>query len=338
MTVRSRLPRSRILRSGRDHLRASRTRATTWLLAKVSFDKLPPPLAVDLAYQVMLRRHTDPAGYDDYVGAVASGRLTRQEMVQVIRGSEEFTSHVRFSGSMLGHSIHSGRCQFIRSLPRARRIVDLGGTSLGRDVGAMVALGYPYPFDELVIIDLPSEDRHAIYQSSEERREVRSPLGPVKYRYHSMTDLSGFEDASVDLVYSGQSIEHVTPDDGATVLKEVFRILRPGGWFALDTPNGRVTRLQQEAFIDPDHKVEYTYGELEQLLTETGFEIVDAKGLNYAGRSLSAGRFDADEVAGNPGLYAAIEDCYILCVVTRKPVATAGQVLSNVGLHDSATG
>ena len=61
-------------------------------------------------------------------------------------------------------------------------------------------MGYPYPFDELVIIDLPSEDRHQIYRSTDSRREVESALGPVHYRYHSMTDLSGFDDGSVDLV------------------------------------------------------------------------------------------------------------------------------------------
>ena len=38
--------------------------------------------------------------------------------------------------------------------------------------------------------------------------------------------------------------------------------LRPGGYFALDTPNGRLTRLQQADFIDPDHKIEYTFEQL----------------------------------------------------------------------------
>jgi SAM-dependent methyltransferase len=324
MTVRSRLGRLPGARSGRDSLRATRAWAASTFLANVTFERLPPSAAVELAYQVMLGRRPDPVGYADMVGALAGGRMSRKEMVQFIRGSEEFTSHVRFSGSMLGHSIHSGRCQFIRSLPRARRIVDLGGTSLQRDIGAMVSMGYPYPFDELVIVDLPSEDRHAIYRSADSRREVESPLGPVRYQYHSMTDLSSFDDGSVDLVYSGQSIEHVTPGDGELVMKEVYRVLRPGGYFALDTPNARVTRLQQAAFIDPDHEVEYTYGELRDRLLKTGFEITDAKGINYAGRSLAAGRFDLDDVAGNSGLYAAIDDCYILCLVAQKPGSTEG--------------
>jgi len=92
-----------------------------------------------------------------------------------------------------------------------------------------------------------------------------------------------------------------------------------GGHLALDTPNARVTRLQQDAYIDPDHKVEYSHQEMTAALAGAGFEVLETKGLNYAGRSLASGKFDADEVAGNSGLYAAIEDCYILCYICRKP-------------------
>jgi hypothetical protein len=88
---------------------------------------------------------------------------------------------------------------------------------------------------------------------------------------------------------------------------------------ALDTPNARVTRFQQDAFVDPDPKVEYTWSQLWQLITDGGFEIEWAKGLNYAGESLANGRFDMAEVAGNCGLFDAIEDCYILALVARKP-------------------
>jgi SAM-dependent methyltransferase len=306
------------VRSAREQVLRLRRRLR-YIFGPLDFDRLPASDAVRLAYQVMLRRNPDPTGFTDFAGGLQSGRLTPADVVDAIRGSEEFQNHVRFRGRTLGPSIHAGRAQFIRSLPPARRILDLGGTHLHRDEGAMIGLGYPYAFEELVIIDLPSADRHAIYRGNDARREVPSPLGPVRYRYHSMTDLAEFTDASVDLVYSGQSIEHVAPDEGSIVLKEVSRILRPGGHLALDTPNARVTRLQQDAFIDPDHKVEYTHEEMSDKLREAGLQIVEAKGLNYAGKSLAAGRFDPDEVAGNSGLHAAIEDCYILCYVCRKP-------------------
>ncbi len=110
-----------------------------------------------------------------------------------------------------------------------------------------------------MVIDLPSEERNELYQEDTAHAVTQTKLGPVRYRYHSMVDLSDYADGSVDLVYSGQSIEHVPFDVADVVLAEVRRVLRPGGHLALDTPNARVTRLQQAAFIDPDHEHEYTH-------------------------------------------------------------------------------
>jgi len=204
-------------------------------------------------------------------------------------------------------------------LPRAARIVDLGGDSIADARGAFVSYRYPYRFDSLVVVDLPSPERHAFYRS-DQHQSVETDLGPVSFRYHSMVDLSSFADSSADLVFCGQSIEHVTLEEGIVLAKEVFRILAPGGSFVVDTPNARITRLQQDEFIDPDHKHEYTWVELSRLLEGTGFAIEMAKGLNYAGASASSGRFDIDEVAANCGVFDEIEDCYLLAVVARKPV------------------
>jgi len=110
----------------------------------------------------------------------------------------------------------------------------------------------------------------------------------------------------------------VTEKEGDLVLEQVYRLLAPGGYLALDTPNGRATRLQQDEFVDPDHKVEYTHEQMMEKLSRAGFTVTDAKGLNYLGRSLERGEWDPDEVAGNTGLYAEIRDCYILCYVARK--------------------
>ncbi|MDE3205318.1 MAG: class I SAM-dependent methyltransferase [Acidobacteriota bacterium] len=283
------------------------------------FADLAPEAAVDLAYQVMLRRSPDPGGRDNSLALLRSG-LTNQELVDSLRASSEYHRDVRYPGKLLGHSLHASRCQFVRSLPPGRVIVDLGGTDLGNPAGAMVAMGYPYRFDSLTIIDLPSEDRHEIYrQDATTSESVDTPLGPVTYRYHSMTDLSGIPDDSVDLVYSGQSIEHVPPEAGRHVLAEVARILRPGGHLGLDTPNGTVTRLQQDEFVDPDHEVEYRLDELRDLIEGSGLAVVDCKGANYSGRGLAAGRFDVDEVAANSGLYWDAAACYLLCVVATKP-------------------
>ncbi|MGH2706008.1 MAG: methyltransferase domain-containing protein [Actinomycetota bacterium] len=269
------------------------------------------------AYRNLLLRDPDPAGLDHYRRLLTSGELTREAFLETIRGSEEFRFRVRFTDLL--NSLHLSRCDFVRGLPRARQILDIGGTHQSNVEGAFVGLGYPYPFERLVIVDLPLEARHELYAGSRAVDRVDTPLGPVWYRYHSMTDLSAFEDGDFDLVYCGQTIEHVAEEDADLTLKEVFRVLRPGGWLGLDTPNGRVCRMQQDELINPDHRVEYTHPQVVAKLERAGFEILEAKGLNYAGAAAHGGPFSTKEVAANQGVYWEIEDCYLLAYVCRRP-------------------
>jgi hypothetical protein len=308
--LRTLLGRSALLRRARAEAAQAGSYAH-WVFKHGTFADLPFDRAVRMAYNVMLRREPDPLGREYFLGRLQTGAITRDQMIEEMRGSDEFLTVARFR-TALTHSLHAGRCAFIQSLPRAARIMDLGGTHQRHHYGALVGMGYPYPFEKLVIVDLPADERHPIYQAMGDEREVMSPLGPVRYHYSSMVDLSAFDDDAFDLVYSGQSIEHVTESDCDKVLAEVRRVLRPGGYFAIDTPNARVTRLQQAAFIDPDHKIEYTADQLAGKLDYAGFTIKEAKGLNYAGVSVAAGAFSVEEVAGNAGAFAEARDCYVL--------------------------
>ena len=233
---------------------------------------------------------------------------------------------------------------FVRALPRASRILDLGGGSRDCEAGGLVETGYPYDFDLLTVVDLPESERHEIYKSVSNQSSVQTPRGPVNYLFRSMADLSDFADESVDLVFSGQSIEHIHRDEAVTVLSEALRVLKPGGFFCLDTPNGDITRIQQEGFIDPDHKIEYSHQDLSQMIEEAGFTIKFAKGLNYAGPSAKSGTFDGEAIAKATGLYDDIHHCYLLAYMCQKPdlseillmpssVTAAQSDLGNEGLH-----
>ena len=184
-------------------------------------------------------------------------------------------------------------------------------------------LGYPYPFERLVVVDLPVDERDEIYQGGSTGEPVQSELGPVEFAFHSMVDLGRYEDGSFDLVYSGQSIEHVSEADGDTVAREAFRVLAPGGWFCLDTPNGPVWRLRSDALMNHDHKIEYAAGELVAKLERAGFEVTECKGLNLMRQRRGRGVFDEAEASAHPGVFAAPEDCLLLAVVARKPASVS---------------
>ena len=183
----------------------------------VPFRFLPPRQTIRTTYEVILDREPEPAARDHFEGALREGRISRHGLAQSLIHSEEARRSVPITDVLL--SMHVSRCEFVRGMPRAPRIIDLGGTHQGYPDGALVHLGYPYRFDRLLIVDLPPGERHEIYQGGVGGGSVQSPLGPVEFAFHSMTELAGYADSSFDLVYSGQSIEHVTQADGETGLR-----------------------------------------------------------------------------------------------------------------------
>jgi 2-polyprenyl-3-methyl-5-hydroxy-6-metoxy-1,4-benzoquinol methylase len=107
------------------------------------------------------------------------------------------------------------------------------------------------------------------------------------------------EDASFDVVWAGETIEHVA--DTSQWLSEVRRVLRSGGLVLLSTPDhGPLSRLRLalsrkafEAHFDPrsDHLRFYTRRVLADLLADFGLEdvaVARAGGLPGARRVLLA--------------------------------------------------
>lgn len=125
-----------------------------------------------MAYNIVLKRDPDPDGWKGWLDQL-NGGLSRNQFVDFLRGSEDCFTNVAFE--TFAPALHIGRCQFIRSLPPARRILDLGGVHLSRKEGALVALGYPYPFEELVIVDLPDNERHELYRGGASLDTVDTP-------------------------------------------------------------------------------------------------------------------------------------------------------------------
>lgn len=61
-------------------------------------------------------------------------------------------------------------------------------------------------------------------------------------------------DSSVDAIYAFHFMEHLTGEQAIAILREVERVLRPGGIFTTVTPH----RLGSMAFHDLDHKSFWT--------------------------------------------------------------------------------
>lgn len=84
--------------------------------------------------------------------------------------------------------------------------------------------------------------------------------------------------ASVDLVYSNQLMEHLHPDDAEGQLREVARVLAPGGLYLCRTPNRLTGPHDISAYFDYQatgfHLREYDYRSLRTLMRTAGFKSV----------------------------------------------------------------
>jgi len=93
-----------------------------------------------------------------------------------------------------------------------------------------------------------------------------------------------FSDCTFDLVIANEVIEHV-PDIERT-LEEAFRVLKPGGYILITSPNLtslhlRVNRMlgYKDFKCSFDHIKEFTFEKAEKLLSETGFKVTNTAGV-----------------------------------------------------------
>lgn len=102
-----------------------------------------------------------------------------------------------------------------------------------------------------------------------ERLQAQYP--DAEFRAMNIPPLTGLEDNRYDFVVSFQVIEHIKDD--ALFLREIHRVLKPGGTALITTPNRRLTLTR-----NPWHVREYVAEELEALAAKI-FQHVQIKGI-----------------------------------------------------------
>lgn len=223
-------------------------------------------------------------------------------------------------GSTITDAHHLARLKLIKHLPPARRIVDLGGACIQDPRGSLLYMGYAPEPEQIDILDLAPDER--IWHRPEHRHadELRAGRTLIRYHYRPLWDLAPFADASTDLVWSGQSIEHVSQDQARQAIAEAWRILAPRGMLCLDTPNRALTQLLvHEDFVHPEHKIEYRVGELSAMLREAGFTIEQALAVSPMPFSLASSRFSRLELLAATGLGPDPETGFSFYLACRKP-------------------
>jgi ubiquinone/menaquinone biosynthesis C-methylase UbiE len=108
---------------------------------------------------------------------------------------------------------------------------------------------------------------------------VNAALAPTNFRFLTTDGVHiPLPSASIDLAYSNQLMEHLHPDDAEAQLREVARVLAPGGLYLCRTPNRLTGPHDISAYFDYQatgfHLREYDYRSLRQLMRAAGFSSV----------------------------------------------------------------
>jgi SAM-dependent methyltransferase len=94
---------------------------------------------------------------------------------------------------------------------------------------------------------------------------------------NSVADMSAVATNSVDLLFSGQNIEHLAPGDITGFLCEAKRVVRPGGWLVIDSPNRAIT--ERLGWLQPEHVLELRVDEIRVMTELAGFDVQSIRGL-----------------------------------------------------------
>jgi SAM-dependent methyltransferase len=169
----------------------------------------------------------------------------------------------------LRRQVRAELAKHIRSLQGALEVLDIGGRN------SPYTVGLPAKF---TVSEMPMESdlqRQLNLGLTPERadrlKRRRSNLAGVAF--DDMTH-SRFANDSFDGAVAVEVIEHVEED--TLFLRECYRVLRPGGFLLLTTPNGEFVPNR-----NPDHRRHYTRHQLTSLLSmcfehvETRYAVVD---------------------------------------------------------------
>lgn len=241
--------------------------------------KLPGPRALRRLAGVLPLDWLPPAMLP-HLEAVASKRSDDDERI----GSGGSRSMgMRFTGERVIPELPELRVTFLQSLAAyeyaapfvpGKRVLDCGcgegyGTALLSEQAALA-------------VGLDREPEVVAYAAEKYRASERAVFVAAG------AETLPFADASVDVVVCFQVIEHLP--DPLAFLREVHRLLAPGGVFMLTTPNVLVTGARP----NPHHVHDYTPDDLRTLLSRV-FDDVELHGV-FAGQKVAAYRAKNDRI------------------------------------------
>lgn len=144
--------------------------------------------------------------------------------------------------------------QLVSSFGRAPNVLDVGGRKSHYTIGVPAAI----TISDLLRESSIQETLHLGVNDGIRRQTLERRSNVREVLYDDMTR-SALPDAAFDAVVAVEVLEHV--EDDAAFVRQVHRVLKPGGSFLMTTPNGDVVPN-----TNPDHRRHYTRRQLAERL------------------------------------------------------------------------
>lgn len=207
---------------------------------------------------------------------------------------------------------HEQRYRWARQFAAGKRVVDVAcGEGYGSDLLAAVAQ------------DVLGVDIDAATVESARRRYGRANLD---FRTGSVTAIP-VADASVDLLVSFETLEHVSESDQAAFVGEIRRILKPGGFAIISTPD-RVNYSERMDYRNEFHIHELSRTEFTTLLEQSFARVkIFAQRQEVAMLLSGPGMTTLLPMEAEAALAANARYLVALCGDTVLPVASTGSIV-----------
>lgn len=99
----------------------------------------------------------------------------------------------------------------------------------------------------------------------------------VDWIVNTVGNMEAIPNEDCELVFSGENLEHLWPEDVVGFFLESWRVLKPGAILVVDSPNRLVT--EPLIWSHPEHTIEFTPDEARRLAELSGFEVMAMKGI-----------------------------------------------------------
>jgi SAM-dependent methyltransferase len=217
----------------------------------------------------------------------------------------------------------------ISELVHRLRSSQLGETKKGADVFLTAGASGLWYF-EWIDSHYGRPPRHiAIEKYSPRPAELPSNVDWIP---ESVGRMASVPDGSVDLIFSGQNIEHLWPDEICGFMLEAQRVLKVGGRLVMDSPNRTITARTKNAH--PEHVIEFTPAEARALAEAAGFDVTALRGLWLCTDPVTGAALPLNEGDAGPWTYerrliaglAHPEESYVWWLEAEKSTRPADDV------------